>query len=196
MLPICLAKIYIGFGMMSRLLTQALSLLLIGALAINSVTSEDWPGFRGPTDQGHSALNNLPVRWSTSHNVTWKRTIPGQGWSSSIVYQGRIYLTTAIVDSAGPARQSLRVLCLGATTGDVLWDREVFCTTVRPIHEKNSFASPTPLSDGQLLFVHFGPEGTVALNLDGQLVWSNDTIQYDARHGGGGSLCRHRSNPG
>ena len=58
--------------------------------------AEDWPEFRGPTGQGHYAGKGLPIEWSTTKNVVWRQAIPGKGWSSPIVLDGRIYLTTAV----------------------------------------------------------------------------------------------------
>ena len=160
------------------------------ALITAAAAAEDWPQFRGPTGQGISAGKNLPAEWSTAKNVGWKVTVPGKGWSSPIVSKGRIYLTTAVKpdDASGNAR-SLRALCLDAKTGKTIWNNEVFFQKdgdVERIHGKNSHASPTPLTDGKHLFVHFGPQGTACLTLDGKTVWKT-TIKYSPRHGNGGS---------
>lgn len=161
-------------------------IVLVGA----RVGAEEWPEFRGPTGQGLSHATGLPVTWSTTENVVWRVPIAGKGWSSPIVAGGRIYLTTAVPVDEERWQQSLRAICLDAATGAEVWQREIFLPTVAPegaIHAKNSFASPTPLIRDGRLYVHFGPHGTAALDLDGNVIWSNDTIKYDARHGGGGS---------
>src|SRR5436190_20634434 len=88
--------------------------------------AENWPEFRGPTGQGTYAGKNLPIEWSTTKNVAWKRPIPGKGWSSPIVQDGRIYLTTAAPIS-GSKDLSLRALCLDAAVGKIVWDMDVFC---------------------------------------------------------------------
>jgi outer membrane protein assembly factor BamB len=107
------------------------------------------------------------------------------------VYQGRLYLTTAVpLADDESSDQSLRALCLDAESGNTLWDVEVFFQAAGgsgSIHAKNSHASPTPLTDGERLYVHFGPNGTAALDLTGGLLWANRDIRYDARHGGAGS---------
>src|SRR5262245_49499225 len=151
--------------------------------------AENWPEFRGPTGQGHYAGKPLPLSWSTTENVAWKQAIPGKGWSSPIVWEGRIYLTSAvpIEDSKD---QSLSALCLDAADGKILWQSELFrqdgAKTPR-IHTKNSYASPTPVTDGKRLFVHFGHEGTACLDLAGKVLWRNATLRYAPVHGNGGS---------
>ena len=110
---------------MTRIL-PALSCLL---LLVPAVRAENWPEFRGPTGQG-IATGRLPTEWGPAKNVAWKQPIPGRGWSSPIVYQGRIYLTTAVEE--GNKGMSLRALCLDAKKGDVIWDQEVFHPTGKP----------------------------------------------------------------
>jgi outer membrane protein assembly factor BamB len=152
--------------------------------------AENWPEFRGPTGQGIVREGKLPIEWSSTKNVVWKQPIPGLGWSSPIVYSERIYLTTAVPDDKG--NQSLQALCLDAKTGKLLWEKEVFLQdgkTAPRIHRKNSHASPTPLTDGQRLYVHFGHQGTAALDLDGKILWQNTTLKYEPIHGNGGTLC-------
>jgi outer membrane protein assembly factor BamB len=148
----------------------------------------DWPEFRGPTGQGHVADSApLPVEWGPDRNIVWKTVVPGGGWSSPILLGGRIYLTTAV--PAG-ADRSLRTLCLNAADGKVVWDVEVFKqdgARAPKIHAKNSHASPTPVTDGKRLFVHFGHQGTACLDLDGKVVWRNNDFPYKPVHGAGGS---------
>jgi outer membrane protein assembly factor BamB len=165
----------------------ALLCLLTGATA----RADNWPEFRGPTGQGIVQKGDLPVEWSGTKNVVWKQPIPGTGWSSPIVYDGRIYLTTAVPLANGrDGDQSLDALCLDAKTGKVLWQTDVFRqngTTAPRIHGKNSHASPTPLTDGKRLFVHFGHQGTACLDLAGKVLWRNTSLTYEPVHGNGGS---------
>ena len=68
-----------------------------GQMAATAVRGdENWPGFRGPTGQGLSTATNLPVEWSSTKHVAWKRAVPGTGWSSPVVYKGHVYLTSAV----------------------------------------------------------------------------------------------------
>jgi outer membrane protein assembly factor BamB len=150
--------------------------------------ADDWPEFRGPTEQGIVLTGTLPTTWSKDKNVAWKQQVPGKGWSSPIVAGGRVYLTTAVPNANGD--QSLRALCLDAANGDILWDKEVFQQDNEQapgIHEKNSHASPTPLVHDGKLFVHFGPQGTACLDVEGKILWRNTTNRYVPVHGNGGS---------
>lgn len=166
-----------------------LALTLLGlSLQISTARGENWPEFRGPTGQGIVRDKPLPTEWSNTKNVVWKQPIPGLGWSSPIVFNGRIYLTTAVLDDK-TKDQSLRALCLDVQTGKVVWDKEVFKEngkTAPKIHSKNSHASPTPLTDGQRLYVHFGHDGTAALDFDGNILWTQTSLKYKPVHGNGG----------
>ncbi len=152
----------------------------------------DWPEFRGPTGQGHAKADHLPLEWGPAKNVAWKQPIPGRGWSSPIIQNGRVYLTTAVSED-GKGDQGLRALCLDATTGKPLWNTEVFvvkAADLRRTHTKNSHASPTPLTDGKHLYVHFGHMGTACLDLDGKVLWRQSDLSYSPVHGNGGSPIR------
>src|SRR4051794_40342181 len=164
--------------------------LILAFLVPSLLRAEDWPQFRGPTGQGHATAVKLPLKWSQTENVAWKQPIPGNGWSSPIVLEGRVYLTTAVLDEkAAPKDLSLRALCLDASSGKILWDNEIFARSSKsaPMHSKNSHASPTPLTDGKRLYVHYGHNGTAALDLSGKVVWKNEKIKYNPVHGNGGS---------
>lgn len=175
-----------------RLILTGMFILLGGLPSIPRLFAEEWTEFRGPTGQGVTSQTGLPVHWSPTENVDWKVDIPGKGWSSPIILQGRIYLTTAVpTDSENRRSQSLRTLCLDAKTGKILWNVEVFKQDGdqpgTKIHSKNSHASPTPITDGKRLYVHFGTHGTACLDLDGKIVWTNRKLKYSPVHGNGGS---------
>ncbi len=169
---------------MRRLLTVCACALLM----MTTVRADDWPQFRGPTAQGHATATGLPTEFGPSQNVVWKRAIPGSGWSSPVLHQGKLYLTTAVPAGSG-GNMSLRAFCLDAKTGKPVWDTELFTqdgrTSPRP-HRKNSHASPTPLIHDDKLYVHFGHQGTACLTLDGKVVWRQQ-IKYPPVHGNGGS---------
>jgi outer membrane protein assembly factor BamB len=157
--------------------------MLALVLALPSVCLADWPQFRGPTGQGIVGDQPAPVRWSETENVSWKTPLPGIGWSSPVVADGVVWLTTATEGG-----RSLRVLSVDAASGKLTRNVEIFRSERPPYkHEKNSFASPTPiLSDGRV-YVHFGAKGTAALNLDGTVLWRNTEHRYQDVHGSGGS---------
>ncbi|MEN9676009.1 MAG: hypothetical protein RIS76_1905 [Verrucomicrobiota bacterium] len=163
-----------------------LAALLASASGLTAAT--DWPEFRGPTGQGLAGNLQLPLHWSATSNVVWSVAIPGAGWSSPALADGRIYVTTAVPADEGGGR-SLRALCVDAESGRILWDREVFPpTTSGPgIHGKNSHASPTPLVRDGRIYVHFGHMGTAALDRDGTVLWRQNSLKYPPVHGNGGS---------
>ena len=168
-----------------------LLIVLLLAWATSLVAADDWPEFRGPGGQGQSNAASLPLRWNRQANVRWKVPLPGKGWSSPVVHNGRIFLTTAVPSAEDPPkRQSLRALCLDAADGQLVWDVEVFVKPMKPdetINPKNSHASPTPITDGKHVFVHFGPDGTACLDRDGRRIWANDRLRYNSVYGPGGS---------
>lgn len=154
------------------------------------VIAEDWPEFRGPTGQGLVGKGEWPTTWSATKGIVWKQPIEGKGWSSPIVWQGRVYLTTAVALGGDPVDHSLRAVSLDAATGKDLWSSEVFRQegkTAAKIHSKNGHASPTPITDGKRLYVHFGHEGTAALDLDGKVLWRRNDLKYVPVYGNGGS---------
>jgi outer membrane protein assembly factor BamB len=156
--------------------------LLLFALAV-AVPAEDWPEFRGPTAQGHSTERGLPLEWSESRNVMWKVRVPGLGWSSPVVAGGRVWVTSAIKERGG----SLRALAFDLETGRELVNAEVFRTrSADPLNAKNSLASPTPVAEGDRVYVHFGADGTAALTTSGETVWKT-RLPYESQHGSGGS---------
>ena len=148
--------------------------------------SADWPQFRGADGQGDSKSGPVPVEWSTTRNIAWQQRIPGAGWSSPIIHRDRLYLTTAVAPASG-GNLSLRALCLDTHTGKVLWNTEVFSAAAIGAHSKNGHASPTPITEGERLYVHFGPYGTAALDFKGTILWKNSSLKYSSVHGNGGS---------
>ena len=160
---------------------------LVAGCGVLSCLAGEWPEFRGPTGDGHADLKELPLHWSGSSNVSWKVAIPGQGWSSPVVSKGRIYLTTAVAADRSSA-PVLRVMALDAKSGKTLWDKEVL-TPPKAVgmHGKNTHASPTPILRDGRLYVHFGHYGTACLDLDGKVIWRNESLAYPPVHGTGGS---------
>jgi outer membrane protein assembly factor BamB len=165
-------------------LTRCIVLLILLIASPPGVTwAQDWPQFRGPDGQGHSAERNLPAEWSEAKNVVWKTRVAGLGWSSPAVAGGRVWLTAATEDRD----IFLRVLAFDVQTGAEVVNVELFrLKNARDINPKNSFASPTPVVDGDRVYVHFGADGTAALTTSGEVVWKTK-LPYQSQHGAGGS---------
>jgi outer membrane protein assembly factor BamB len=171
-----------------------LLILMIGAAPCAALAA-DWPQFRGPNGDGTAEVKNLPTTWGGFGGVTWQAEIPGRGWSSPVVVGDRVWLTSA-ESLALPTADRIRKLEQGLykdfqeqfqahsavtlfaieidlATGTLL--RNIELLTVEnpaPIHATNTYASPTPVTDGERLYCHFGSLGTVAMNLkSGEVVW-------------------------
>jgi outer membrane protein assembly factor BamB len=163
--------------------------LVLALFAPLSLSAEDWPQFRGPDGEGHSTEKGLPLEWSESQNILWKTPVAGRGWSSPVVAGGRVWLTTSI-ERQGKA--SLRVLAYDAQSGREVVNVEVFSAPNAVLkNAKNSLASPTPIVEGERVYVHFGADGTAAVTTDGKIVWKV-TLPYDSMHGNGGSPTLYR----
>ena len=164
----------------------ALAVLLSPALLFlppGLARGEDWPRFRGPTGQGVTSEKDLPLTWSPTDRVAWKVPVPGEGWSSPIVFGDRVYLTTAT-----DGGQSARVIAVDAATGKPLWDTEVFRQETTRKESRNSYATPTPVTDGKRVWAVFGSGGIACVDAaDGKPVWTNREHRYYSRHGLGAS---------
>lgn len=162
----------------------------------------NWPQFRGPGAMGVADESRFPERWSATANVAWKSKVPGVGWSSPIVWGNRVYLTTAITN--GPLEEPKKGLYFGgnrgkvtdehrfvamafdANTGKAVWEKELW-RGVPPgsRHLKNSFASETPVTDGERIYFYFGQIGLFALNRDGTAAWTLPVKPVETRYGWG-----------
>lgn len=127
----------------------ACGLLLIGFSAVGR--AEDWPGWRGPRGDGTS-LDPAPLRWNgtSGENVAWKVELPGEGHGSPIVSRDRIFLLTCL-----PESQERVLLCLDRRSGKTLWQRTVVKSPLEIKHRLNSYASSTPATDGETVYVTF-----------------------------------------
>ena len=167
------------------------------------LAGDTWPQFRGPEAAGVSDGAGLPDTWSTTENVVWKTPIPGLGWSSPIVWRDRIFLTSAIQEAGEqePVKKGLylfgerpppehaqrwMVYCLDWATGKILWEK-VAGEGVPKFgrHLKNSFASETPVTDGQRVYAYFGSLGLFCYDLDGKELWKRDLGVFPTRLGWG-----------
>ena len=160
---------------------RPLAALLI-AIAVFPAHAENWPRFRGPNGQGISSETNLPTKWSATENIAWKTPIPADGWSSPIVWGDRIFLT-----GTSDRGVSCRVLCLNAADGKILWDKKVFDQQTTRKEGKNSYATPTAVTDGQAVYALFGSGGVAALDFSGNIRWTNTDNKFYSRHGLGSS---------
>lgn len=151
--------------------------------------ADTWTHFLGAAQNNLIAdAPKLPVEWSAENRVRWRSEIPGQGWSSPLVGDGKIWMTTATEEGL-----SLRVVAVDYQTGQILHDVEVFHLDAVPAkHRRNSHASPTGILENNRLYVHFGTHGTAALDTrTAEVVWRQQGLKLDHMNGPGGSLADH-----
>ena len=154
---------------------------IIGLL-VHSAAAENWPRFRGPTGQGISHEVNLPIHWTEETNVAWKIRVAGLGWSSPIVWNDFVFVTTATNEGA-----DCHVMAIDRRTGETIWDTIVLQQAPERKEGKNSYATPTPVTDGERVYAVFGDGSIVAIGFDGKLLWTNREIRHYSRHGLGAS---------
>jgi outer membrane protein assembly factor BamB len=188
------------------LLTLGLAARSPGAETANrspGSTGANWPQFRGPKSTGLGNGLNLPDQWSTNQNVAWKTVIPGSGWSSPVVWGDRVFVTAVISEGEAeapkkglylggerptPSADTHRwvVYCVDLPTGKIAWQKEVHQgVPPGPHHLKNSYASETPVTDGERVYAYFGNVGLFCLDTAGNLVWSQKLGSYKTRNGWG-----------
>src|SRR5262249_15663956 len=172
--------------MMKRFLL--ISLCAFATLRDRSSAGDNWPQFRG--DQaGVAEGKNLPTSWDTKKNVAWAIDVPGRGWWSPVLWGTTIVLTT--VDRKGGFEEAKKglyfggervqatdeeqrwlVLCYDLDSGKRLWEREVAHGKPKtPVHVKNTYASETPVTDGERLYAYFGGVGLWGSDPDGKELW-------------------------
>ena len=180
--------------------TSTLAIALLALIAVPAIGEGQWSQFRGPSAGAIADDPRLPDAWSESENVIWKTDIHGLGWSSPVVWEDHVFLTSAI--SAGQelepvpglfdpgddfgslestAAHRWMVYDVDFETGELRWERQLH-QQVPPItrHIKNSFASETPVTDGERVYVYFGSIGLVAaLTMEGETVWTQELGAYN-----------------
>jgi len=191
--------------MNSKALMVMVAAALCGGLNSSGLLAEEanWPQFRGPGVRGMTTNTNPPDHWSATETVAWKAGIPGRGWSSLIVWGDRVFLTTAVNSGTSePPKKGLylggerpnaprpehewKLVCLDLSSGKVRWERVVHRgEPAGPIHLKNSYASETPVTDGERVYVCVGNVGVYCLDFTGREVWSTPLEPHKTRMGWG-----------
>lgn len=143
-----------------------------------------WPDYRGPGMDGQVLGAELALTWDEERNVTWKVPVHGRGWSSPVVAEGRVWLTTAEADGA-----RLSVLAYDLASGETLVDRVLFeVSEPEPVNKLNSYASPSPVVGPGRVYVHFGTYGTACLDsATGKTLWKREDLHCDHMEGPGSS---------
>jgi outer membrane protein assembly factor BamB len=199
---------------------QAFSLFIIACFMIpNLYASQNWPSFRGPSASGFIEGYRTPVEWDVdqSKNILWKTHIPGLGHSCPVVWDDRIFVTTAVKDQGQSSLKvgmygdvqsvnekdvfSWHIYCIDRKSGSILWNRQSYRGKPKvKRHPKSSHANSTPCTNGNYIVAFFGSEGMYCYDMEGKLVWEKDLGILDwgfyrsvsAQWGGGSSPIIHK----
>ncbi len=196
-----------------RCLLLPFVLLSLACLTWPAEGADVWPQFRGPDGQGHATAVGVPLHWNERNNIRWKSALPGRGWSSPVVADGNVWLTTALETAAEESQRekrvagrplapqldvaqsiTLRAIQVELASGQVRHNLELFhIDSPQPIHALNSYASPTPVVENGRLYCHFGAFGTACVDTtSGRVVWQN-TIPLEHMVGPGSSPVLYRN---
>jgi outer membrane protein assembly factor BamB len=146
-----------------------------------SAAAENWLAWRGPRGDGTSQEPSIPTRWGGQQAIAWKVAVPGTGHASPIVWQDRIFVASCLED----ARQRV-LLCFDRPTGKLLWQQIVLESPLEEKHQLNSFASSTPASDGQRVYVTFLDRHEMvvaAYDFSGRQQWLVRPGPFSSKHG-------------
>ncbi|MDA1016019.1 MAG: PQQ-like beta-propeller repeat protein [Planctomycetota bacterium] len=160
--------------MISRTTHVSLTLLISAIVLGSNADAVDWPGFRGPTGDGVSLDDKVPMRWSDSENLKWKRELPGAGYSSPIVVGQRIFVT-CFTNSGDLSKLTRHLVCVNRKTGEIEWSKAIQTgggeRSIPVFAGRPGYASHTPISDGERVYVLFGSSGVLAFDLTGKQIW-------------------------
>ncbi len=156
-----------------------LSLLLVTLVANQAVHAENWPRFRGPNGTGVSEQKGIPVRWDKK-DYAWDIELPGVGHGEPIIWDDTLFVTSAVEE--GAVRY---FFCIDANSGQTRWVRSIGMNRSHK-HAKNSWASTTPTTDGELVYVSFADEEryvVTAYDYSGEVVWRRILGSFESQHG-------------
>lgn len=162
-------------------------LVVLGGLSgIHSVKSQqpDWTHFRGTNLNGISDDQDVPIFWNDSTNVIWKTAIHGKGWSSPVVYDDQIWVTSASDDG-----KQMAGICLDFNSGNLIYNINLFQPdSAYPKHSINTYATPTPCIENGFVYLSFGTYGTACVDTrNGNVVWKRTDLNCDHVQGPGSS---------
>jgi outer membrane protein assembly factor BamB len=164
------------------------ALVVVGGITPGTAADANWPNYRGPTEQGDAGNAHLPVHWSEATNVAWKTAIEGKAWSSPVIWDDRIWLTSATEDGT-----QLWAVCIDKNSGKILWKKSLR-TVAAPqyCHPFNSYASPSPVIEAGRLYVSFGAPFSGCLDsATGAVLWQRTDFVCNHFRGAGSSPFIH-----
>ena len=172
---------------MKTFFKKSFGIIILFLFAINTPgtsQNDNWTHYRGSNLDGISNVENVPIRWKADSNIIWKTDIHGRGWSSPVVFNDQIWLTTATDEG-----NKMYAVCIDFETGKVIMDINVFTPdSIYRKHAINSYATPTPCIEKDYVYIHFGRYGTTCLDTrDGSTVWKRTDLECEHIQGSGSS---------
>jgi outer membrane protein assembly factor BamB len=147
----------------------------------------NWPNWRGPLANGIATKGNPPILWSESTNIKWRTAIQGKGFSTPIVWDNYVFVTTAIqkggISGSATIPYKFDVVALNRVDGKILWEKTVAEKEVQDrIHQTASHVSNSSVTDGKYLYAYFGSRGLFCLDFKGNIIWKRDFGQMQKRN--------------
>ena len=169
-----------------RLVSVAFAAALVAAALLPAPVDANWPEWRGPLRTGEGPAADPPLEWAEGKNVRWKLDIPGLGHGSPIVWGDAVLVTTAVPSAKDPEALEFVVMAVERKDGKQRW-RTVVHEEVphEGIHQTNSYASASLLTDGKRLYAYFGSRGLYALDMNGKRLWEKQLGKMRTRNGFG-----------
>ncbi|WP_193789030.1 outer membrane protein assembly factor BamB family protein, partial [Zavarzinella formosa] len=187
---------------------------LLGGLALMLPSlgeSADWTQFRGPKADGVVEGGSLPTEWAAGKNLKWKIDVPGVGWSSPVIVGDKVFVTTVVTENQSKPRagggfggggpggggmgkgrgapttsHQFQVICLDLATGKQLWKETAIDAKPKiPTHSSNTYATETPVTDGERIYAYFGMHGLFCYDLAGKQLWKKDLGVFPMQAGWG-----------
>ena len=157
-----------------------LSITVASCLVIEA--NEQWSQFRGHFGNGIIKSTSAPINWSENTNIDWKTPIHDRGWSSPVIWNDQIWMTTATKDG-----NKMYAICVNKLSGKIEHDIHVFdVKSPQAITNENTYASPTPVVEEGRVYAHFGTYGTACISTkDGQILWKRRDLNCDHEIGAG-----------
>lgn len=156
-----------------------ISFTAIAVATTFSAHADNWPHWRGENGNGVSLTAQPPIEWSDTKNVKWKVDVPGLGSGSPMIWEDKVFVTSAV----GSGNREFKLFCYDRETGDLLWDRTaVTATPHEGTHSTNGFASASPCTDGEHVYAHFGSRGIHCFTMEGEQKWSRDLGDMTTRN--------------
>jgi len=186
-------------------------MILLGGALTTPAYGADWPQFRGPNGSGVIDAGTLPAEWAAGKNLKWKIDVPGVGWSCPVVVGDKVFVTTAVSENqrkpgggggfggggggapgGGKGRAApdkvfqFQLICLDVATGKQLWkETPIDAKPKIPTHGSNTYATETPVTDGERVYAYFGMHGLFCYDLAGKQVWKKDLGTFPMMAGWG-----------